>query len=89
MRRWIRRVTPELAPDLYDLGVADAMGKGRDATEDVAALARLRARAEALLAAGAALSARDLAVNGRDLMAGLGLAPGPCSARSSPSWSSG
>ena len=31
VRRWIRRITPELAPDLYDLGVADALGKGRDA----------------------------------------------------------
>jgi tRNA nucleotidyltransferase (CCA-adding enzyme) len=77
VRRWIRRVTPELAPELYALGAADALGKGRDATEDIAALERLRARVEALLAAGAALSSKDLAVNGRDLMAGLGLAPGP------------
>lgn len=77
VRRWLRRVTPELLPELLDLGVADAMGKGRDASEDVATLGRLKERAEALLSAGAALSARDLAVNGKTLMQGLGIAPGP------------
>lgn len=77
VRRWLRRVTPELMPELLDLGVADALGKGRDASEDVATLGRLKERAEALLSAGAALSARDLAVNGKTLMQGLGIAPGP------------
>jgi tRNA nucleotidyltransferase (CCA-adding enzyme) len=77
VRRWVRRVTPELMPDLLAIGVADAIGKGRDAGEDIATLGRLRARVEAILAAGAALSAKDLAVNGRDLMVGLGLSPGP------------
>jgi tRNA nucleotidyltransferase (CCA-adding enzyme) len=76
VRRWLRRVTPELAPDLYVIGVADALGKGRDATEDIEALGRLRARVEAMIAAGAALSARDLAVNGGDLMKELNLKPG-------------
>lgn len=77
VRRWLRRVTPELAPDLYELGFADALGKGRDASSDVSALERLRERVEGLLAAGQALSTRDLAVSGRDLMQSLGLAPGP------------
>lgn len=76
VRRWLRRVSPELAPDLYRLGVADALGKGKDASADVASLGRLRERVDAVLAAGAALSARDLAVNGNDLMRELGLAPG-------------
>lgn len=76
VRRWIRRITPELAPDLYELGFADARGKGREASEDIASIERLRARVEAVLAAGTALSARDLAINGRDLMTELGLAPG-------------
>lgn len=76
VRRWLRRVTPELAPDLYDLGTADAMGKGREAGEDIASLARLRMRVEAMIAAGAALSAKDLAVNGNDIMKELNLAPG-------------
>ncbi|MGK4007081.1 HD domain-containing protein [Sorangium sp. So ce1036] len=76
VRRWLRRVTPALAPDLYDIGVADAIGKGRDASEDIASIGRLRARVEALLAAGAALSAKDLAVNGSVLMKELGIPPG-------------
>jgi tRNA nucleotidyltransferase (CCA-adding enzyme) len=76
VRRWLRRVTPELAPDLYRLGVADALGKGRDAEEDVERMARLEQRVTSLLAAGAALSAKDLAVNGKDLMTELGLPPG-------------
>lgn len=76
VRRWVRRVTPELAPDLYALGEADALGKGRDASEDITRIRELEARVAAALAAGTALSARDLAVNGRDLMSELGLPPG-------------
>ncbi|WP_437318673.1 CCA tRNA nucleotidyltransferase [Sorangium sp. So ce385] len=75
VRRWLRRVTPALAPDLYEIGVADALGKGREVTEDIATIGRLRARVEAMLAAGAALSAKDLAVNGSVLMKELGIAP--------------
>ncbi|XXX78839.1 HD domain-containing protein [Sorangium sp. So ce134] len=75
VRRWLRRVTPALAPDLYEIGVADALGKGREVTEDIATIGRLRARVEALLAAGAALSAKDLAVNGSVLMKELGIPP--------------
>ncbi|WP_437945489.1 HD domain-containing protein [Sorangium sp. So ce296] len=75
VRRWLRRVTPALAPDLYEIGVADALGKGREVTEDIATIGRLRARVEAMLAAGAALSAKDLAVNGSVLMRELGIPP--------------
>ncbi|AUX29520.1 MULTISPECIES: CCA tRNA nucleotidyltransferase [Sorangium] len=75
VRRWLRRVTPALAPDLYEIGVADALGKGREVTEDIATIGRLRARVEAMLAAGAALSAKDLAVNGSVLMKELGIPP--------------
>jgi tRNA nucleotidyltransferase (CCA-adding enzyme) len=76
VRRWIRRITLELAPDLYDLGVADALGKGRDASEDIASIQRLRARVDAVIAQGTALSAKDLALDGTELMRELGLAPG-------------
>lgn len=76
VRRWIRRITPELLPDLYELGFADARGKGRETPDDIASIERLRARVDAMLAAGAAFSARDLAVKGNDLMSTLGLAPG-------------
>jgi tRNA nucleotidyltransferase (CCA-adding enzyme) len=76
VRRWIRRITLELAPDLYDLGVADALGKGRDASEDIASIQRLRARVDEVIAQGTALSAKDLALDGTELMRALGLAPG-------------
>jgi tRNA nucleotidyltransferase (CCA-adding enzyme) len=76
VRRWLRRVTPELAPDLYDLGIADALGKGREAPEDLASLQRLRARVDEVLAKGTALSARDLALDGNTLMKTLEIAPG-------------
>ena len=75
VRRWLRRVTPELAVDLYVLGAADALGKGREASADIESLGRLRARVEAMLAAGAALSARDLALDGKVLMTELGVPP--------------
>jgi tRNA nucleotidyltransferase (CCA-adding enzyme) len=76
VRRWVRRVSPELAPDLYALGAADARGKGRDVAEDLVRLKRLRERVDALLEAGAALSPKDLALKGDDLMRTLALKPG-------------
>ncbi|HEX4513367.1 MAG TPA: CCA tRNA nucleotidyltransferase [Polyangiaceae bacterium] len=76
VRRWVKRVTPELAPELYEIGFADALGKGRDAHEDIENIERLRERVGALMAAGAALSAKDLALNGRDVMTELGMKPG-------------
>jgi tRNA nucleotidyltransferase (CCA-adding enzyme) len=76
VRRWLRRVGPDLAPELYEIGFADARGKGRDASADIHAIEQLRARVEALLAEGAALSAKDLAVNGKDIMTELAIPPG-------------
>ncbi len=77
VRRWLRRVTPELLPDLYQLCEADVRGKGRDCSPDLASLAALKQHVERVLAAGAALSVRDLAVNGGTLMQELGMKPGP------------
>ncbi|HXK18300.1 MAG TPA: HD domain-containing protein [Polyangiaceae bacterium] len=77
VRRWIRRVSPELVPELYLLNEADVRGKGRDCSPDLEALAALKAHVERVLAAGAAFSVRDLAVDGRALMQELGLKPGP------------
>lgn len=76
VRRWLRRVGVPLAPDLYALGVADALGKGHDVTAEIDAIGRLEARASALLTAGAALSTKDLAIDGRVLMSELSMAPG-------------
>jgi tRNA nucleotidyltransferase (CCA-adding enzyme) len=77
VRRWVRRVGKERIEDLYRLNEADVRAKGLDAAPDLASLAGLRAHVEKVLAAGAALSTRDLNVNGRDLMTVLGIAPGP------------
>ncbi len=77
VRRWLRRVGPELLPELYLLNEADVRGKGRDCSLDLATLARLKEHVERVLGAGAALSVRDLAIDGRVLMQELSLKPGP------------
>jgi tRNA nucleotidyltransferase (CCA-adding enzyme) len=77
VRRWIRRVGPELVSDLYLLNEADVLGKGRDASADLRALEGLKQHVARVLAAGAAFSIKDLAINGQDLMAELGMKPGP------------
>lgn len=75
VRRWLRRVSPDLAVDLYVLGRADALGKGREVTRELESLRELEARATALLEAGTALTTRDLAIGGRDIMEALGIPP--------------
>jgi len=77
VRRWVRRVGPDRVADLYVLNEADVQAKGRDVADDLAALARLKAHVARVLAEGAALSTRDLNVNGHDLMRELGIRPGP------------
>lgn len=77
VRRWLKRVGPELVEDLYLLNEADVRAKGRDFTQDLSNLSSLKAHVKRVIEAGAALSVRDLAVNGHDLMRELGLKPGP------------
>jgi tRNA nucleotidyltransferase (CCA-adding enzyme) len=76
VRRWLQRVGPELVDDLYELNRADVTAKGKDPTEDLQRLAMLKEHVARVVAAGAALSTRDLAIGGEDLMK-LGLRPGP------------
>ncbi|MBV9947233.1 MAG: HD domain-containing protein [Myxococcales bacterium] len=76
VRRWIRRVGPDRVDDLYRLNEADVRAKGRDFADDLASLALLKAHVARVIADGAALSTRDLKVNGHDLMRELGLRPG-------------
>jgi tRNA nucleotidyltransferase (CCA-adding enzyme) len=76
VRRWIRRVGLERLEDLYVLNAADVRAKGRDFDADLAALESLKAHVARVMAEGAAMSTRDLKVNGRDLMSELGIAPG-------------
>jgi tRNA nucleotidyltransferase (CCA-adding enzyme) len=77
VRRWLRRVGPEILEDLYALNRADVLGKGRDVDDDLVKVGALQEHVKRVLAAGAALSTRDLAIDGNDLMAALGISPGP------------
>ena len=77
VRRWLRRVGPGLVDDLLALQRADAIGRGTALEESLARGEALRARAAAVLAGQTALSTRDLALRGDELMRELGLAPGP------------
>ena len=76
VRRWLKRVTPELAEELYVLGRADIVSKGRDHDADLKNLDGLKSHAARVMAAGAAFGLRDLAIDGAALMRELGLAPG-------------
>ncbi|NUP13558.1 MAG: HD domain-containing protein [Polyangiaceae bacterium] len=77
VRRWLRRVSPGLAPLLYKLGRADVRGKGRPVDDELANIDELEERATKLVADGTALSTRDLAIKGHDVMKELGIKPGP------------
>jgi tRNA nucleotidyltransferase (CCA-adding enzyme) len=75
VRRFIRRVGRGHLDDLFDLRAADNVGSGL--APDATGLAEIRERVRAELAAGAVLEREDLAVKGDDLIAELGLSPGP------------
>ena len=66
----------ERIEDLYVLNEADVRAKGRDFDSDLESLAKLKAHVAKVLAEGAALSTRDLAIDGNDLMRELQLKPG-------------
>ncbi len=79
VRRFVRRVGSDLLPDLFALRAADDVASG------VAPLARggsdeLRQRAAAVIASDP-LEARQLALTGDDLVAELGIEPGPAIGR--------
>ncbi len=80
LRRWLRRVGIDAVADLFDLRIADALGKTEHAVFP-ADLERMRARIEQLLAASSALDVADLAIDGRDVMRVLGVPPGPAVGR--------
>jgi len=76
VRRWLKRVGPDLVEGLYALNLADVTAKGKDASEDIERLAGLKEHVGRVLAAGAALTVGDVAIGGQDLKA-MGLRPGP------------
>ena len=75
VRRFVRRVGKDRLGDLLRLARADALGKGRPVDAELDGLARLQTRIDGVLAAGSALSTRDLAVNGQDVMQRLAIKP--------------
>lgn len=77
VRRWIKRVGSDRIEDLYRLNEADIRGKGPAFDPShLSNLEALKAHVAKVLAEGAALSTRDLAIDGNTLMKELGLRPG-------------
>ncbi len=75
IRRWLRRVGVESVADLFDLRIADAQGNGlRHGWPG--ALDEFRDRIERELARASALTVRDLALGGADVMRVLGVPAG-------------
>jgi tRNA nucleotidyltransferase (CCA-adding enzyme) len=77
VRRWLRRVGPDAVESIVALSRADILAKGRDVSQELSALDALQRHVERVLAAKVALSVRDLAIDGHDLIQELGLSPGP------------
>ena len=75
VRRWLRRVGVDAVADLFDLRLADRIGNGTRSAAGTD-LDELAARVERELAAGAALTISDLAVDGRIVMEVLRVPPG-------------
>ncbi|HEX5052409.1 MAG TPA: HD domain-containing protein [Planctomycetota bacterium] len=77
VRRWIRRVGKDRLEDLYALSEADTRAKAEVIEPELLLpIQALRSHVERVLAKGAALSTRDLAIDGDDLMREFGRPPG-------------
>jgi tRNA nucleotidyltransferase (CCA-adding enzyme) len=75
VRRFVRRVGPDVLGDLFALREGDIAGRGFGEDPEVE-LGELRRRVGAVAAADAALRVTDLAIDGRDVMRILGIPPG-------------
>jgi putative nucleotidyltransferase with HDIG domain len=76
VRRFIRSAGVQHIADLFDLRIADNVGNGLK-TGFPHYLEELRSRVESIIEKEEALSVRDLAVDGADVMEVLDLPPGP------------
>jgi len=77
IRRWLNRLGPEAFFQLLEVKRADNMGQAPEKVRDrLAELDEIRAKAEQILAERQCLTLKDLAVDGRDVIA-AGVAPGP------------
>lgn len=76
VRRFVRQVGPDRVPDLFAMRSADTLGNGlrRKSADELDELSR---RIDGILAARNAIGFQELAVDGHDLMAELGLPSGP------------
>jgi tRNA nucleotidyltransferase (CCA-adding enzyme) len=79
VRRFIGKIGEGALDDLFLLREADNIGSGQ--TRTAGGLDELRSRVSAELAAGVVVDRSDLVVDGSDLQAELGLAPGPAIGR--------
>jgi tRNA nucleotidyltransferase (CCA-adding enzyme) len=75
VRRFIGKIGREHLEELFELREADNIGSGQPA--DAEGLGELRARVAEQLAAEVAIDRGDLAIDGSDLIAELGIEPGP------------
>ena len=78
VRRWMKRVGLERIEDLYALNEADLRAKGPQTFDasHLVPLEALKVHVAKIMAEGAALTTRDLAIDGNVLMKDLGLKPG-------------
>ncbi len=77
IRKWLGRLGPETFFQLLEVKRADGMGQAYELVKDrLAQLEKIKAKAEEIVAQGQCFSLKDLAVNGRDVIA-AGIAPGP------------
>ncbi len=77
IRRWLNRLGSEAFFQLLEVKRADNMGQAPEKVQDrLAELDEIKAKAERILAERQCLTLKDLAVNGRDVIA-AGIEPGP------------
>lgn len=77
IRRWLNRLGPETFFQLLEVKRADNMGQAPEKVQDrLGELDVIRAKAEQILAEQQCLTLKDLAVDGRDVIA-AGIEPGP------------
>lgn len=77
IRKWLGRLGPETFFQLLEVKWADGMGQSYELVKDrLAELEEMKAKAEEIVAQGQCFSLKDLAINGRDVIA-AGVAPGP------------
>ena len=77
VRRFIKRVGSDNVDPLLRLGEADALGKGRNVEEELAALRELRGRVDKAIEEGGALTTGDLAIGGNEVIPLLDGGAGP------------